>query len=275
MCISMAACSAVGNKSKTPNSAGNNTTPTVCDINDKNGTDYSIVRDNGEYFIVFNDVATYQDGMQQLGSVKFSSMKDFKDSVTKGTLTDEQKSIMATAFKKDNDGKILACDFDNLFVPQVPETASIGNVYWKGGNRYSFKLIFEEEIRGTFYYLPESNYNSGYQKYYLDFFEWDTINVTSTKKLDDNKVETYYSTGAGDLKRVRYSLSDGEKIFAIDKTYRLRMDNIKLETSSDIPFSIVLYCIDGEERYVISLHGFTSDPTDEWLLSFGIEKFSE
>ena len=28
-----------------------------------------------------------------------------------------------------------------------------------------------------------------------------------------------------------------------------------------------------EERYVITLYGFEEDPTDDWLLSFGIEKY--
>ena len=265
MCISLVACSAVGNKSKTPNSGAN----------DENGTDYSIVRDNGEYFIIFDDIATYQGDMQELASISFPSMKEFKDTVTKGKLTDSQKRIMATAFKRDDDGKILACDFDNLFVPKLPATGSVTDVSWSGGNNYSFSMNLDGEIFGWYHYLTESEYTELYQRDYLNLFERKNINVTSTETIDDNKSVIYSSTSAGEFKDVRFTLSAGEKTFVVDKTYRLKMNDLEIKTSSDVPFSIALYCIDGEERYVISLYGFTSDPSDEWLLSFGIEKFSE
>lgn len=238
--------------------------------------DYSIVRDNGEYFIIFDDITIYQNGgLQQLGILDFSSMKEFKDSVTKGTLTDSQKRIMATSFKKDENGAILACDFDNLFVPTLPKTGSVATVSWTGGKNYSFELTFGNEMFGWLSYMTKESYTSRYQKNYLNLFERESIEVTSTENLGDNKVAIYHSTSAGELKNIRYSLTDGEKTIIVDKTFRLRMDNPKLETSSTVPSEIILYCEDSEERYVITLYGFVEDPTDDWLLSFGIEEFTE
>ena len=66
------------------------TNDSIVDIEDNN-SDYNIVGNNDGNFIVFDDPSVYKVQNQQLATVIFSSMKEFRDSVTKGRLTEQQK----------------------------------------------------------------------------------------------------------------------------------------------------------------------------------------
>ena len=107
------------------------------------------------------------------------------------------------------------------------------------------------------------------------FFERKNINVTATEHLDGNKDVTYYSTSFGKFKRVRYTLNDNGRSLIVDREYRLQINHDFLEASKDIPSAIEIYCVEGDLRYYIGLTGFVEDPTDAWLLQFGMEKFDE
>ena len=65
------------------------------DINKYNNSDYSIIESDDGYSIIFENSEKYKvsDDMQacMLGSIDFPSMKEFKDTVTKGLLTDRNK----------------------------------------------------------------------------------------------------------------------------------------------------------------------------------------
>lgn len=221
--------------------------------------DYSVISRDGEHFIVFDDITRYQDGMQDgcilYSGVEFPSIKAFKDTVTQGKLDDKQKRIIATVFEKDDRGTVLSCDFNNLYEPKLPAAGSIRSVLWSGTS-YAFVLKLNNGVSGSLSYLTESDYDS-----YQDLFS------------GKNKKTTYYSNSAGDFMNVKYSLSADGKTFVVDKLYRLRMNNTETKTSSDVPSHIRLYCSEGDEKYTINLYNFTEDPTDDWLLSFGMKKY--
>jgi len=257
----------------------NNNTQTSEDIDSENNaenmSDYSIIQKDGEYFIVFDDISVYQNHPHQdIANVSFPSMKNFKYSVTKGLLTDSQKRIMATSFKKNADGSIKSCDFNNLYVPILPETGNTNKVGWSGQS-YSFPLSFENGISGTLSCLTESQFESKYQMDYVDVLNRETTTITKTESLGDGKTAIYYTTSTGNLKRIRYSLIDGDKTIIVDKNFRLKMDDPKLETSDTIPSNIRMYCTENGQNYYISLYGFTENPTDSWLSKFGITVFKD
>ncbi len=267
MCISMSACST-------------NVSSDGSELNEKdvynsaqgNDSDYTLVRDNGKFLIAFDDLGTYQvDHQDIVETVEFATMKEFKDRVTKGLLTDSEKRMMAT-FEKDSAGAILTCDFNNLYAPKLPNGGAVNRISWRGQS-YLFDLAWEDGVFGWLTYLTESQYNSRYQEDYLNFFDRDTITVTKRESPGDGKMAFYYTTHTGQLMNLRYSLTDGEKTIVVDKTFRLRMDYIDLPTSSTVPSEIVLYGTSEEGYWYIVLYGFTEDPTDEWLTSFGLQKY--
>ena len=254
LCIAMSACS--NGESKQNSQA-----------------DYKIIQKNGEYFILFDDLSTYQNDACQMAVISFATMKEFKDSVTKGLLTEGQKEIVVSSFERDSTGAIKVCDFNNLYVPKMPTNGTVDSVYWSGAS-YSFSLDLGNDLFGSLYSLTESQYNEIYQRDYLDLFNRDTITVTKTETLEDGKVAIYYTTRAGQLMNMRYTLETGDQTIVVDKTFCLQMDT-PLPTSATVPSSIELYCTSSEGFYDVSLYGFTQDPTDEWLASFGLQKYVE
>jgi hypothetical protein len=239
---------------------------------DNNKSDYRLVSENGEYFIVFDNPAAYQVSNQETATIDFLTMKEFKDSVTKGKLTDTQKEIMATAFPKNSVGAVKTCDFNNLYIPKLPQGCATSGVSWQGQS-YSFELVLSNDSFGWLHYLTEDQFVSRFQEDYVKYFDKDTITVTKTEILEDGKEATFYSTRAGQLMNVRYTLSVGEKTIVVDKTFRLQMNNSELSTSSTVPSNVALYCTSDEGFYYISLYDFVDDPTDEWLLNFGLQKY--
>lgn len=256
MCIMLSACSTHDNQSK----------------NEDKYSDYKLISENNEFFIVFDDLNMYQEENQDTATIDFSTMKEFKDSVTKGLLNDTQKRIMATAFQKNSAGAIKVCDFNNLYIPKLPTNGVVNGVSWQGQS-YSFGLSLSDGVFGLLAYLTESQFNRSYQEDYVGLFNRDTINVTKTETLDDGKVATYYTTRTGELMNVRYTLTVGTTIIEVDKTFRLKMQSSELPTSSTVPSNVELYITSGDTFCYVSLYDFSEDPTDEWLSNFGLERF--
>ena len=241
-----------------------------------NQVDYRIVRENGQCFIVFDDITVYQReyppdvDINVVADVEFDTIQAFKDSVTKGKLTYAQKEIIANAFPRNSDGKIPCCDFDKLYAPVLPVGGTVGGVSWKG-EAYSFQLTLNDNTSGYLHCLTEESYLDKYQYHYLDFFDRDTITVTKTEDLGNGKVATYYTTIAGELMNIRYGYAKGNRNFVIDKTFRLKMNNPELTPASEeIPSVIDLFCRSAEGYFHISLYDLCEDPSDDWLSAFGI-----
>lgn len=268
LCISMSGCSNAINEKD------------VYAASQNSYSDYKLFRDNGEFVIILNNLDSYLGNNQECASatIDFDNMKDFKDTVTKGLLTAAEKSIMA-GFKKNSDGAIITCDFNNLYVPIVPDNFEVGGVSWEGSN-YGFSLLSDDGAFGSFIYLPEDTYNNIFQSEYSNFFDRDLITVTKSEILEDGKEETFYTTRSGQFKKICYSLTDGEKTIVVDKAFWLQIDNSNydlsafgIETSSTVPNDIHLYCISEEGFCYISLFKLNEDPTDEWLANFGLQKY--
>lgn len=235
--------------------------------------DYSIVYDNGQYFIVYDDISEYQNASNvDLASVDFATVSDFKNAVTKGLLTESQKATMAKAFQKSENGAVYICDFNNLYIPKLPKQSTVRSVSWSG-EMYSFSISLEDGVTGSLLYLTNEQYEKMYQDDYQGFYDNQNVTITKTETLENGKEEIFYSTDAGDFKLVRYSVSSKGKNIIVDETYRLRLNYPISSTSSTVPSSIDIYCIDQDQKCIIYLYDLKKAPTDEWLLEFGLEKY--
>ncbi|MBR7122913.1 MAG: hypothetical protein IKC95_05610 [Oscillospiraceae bacterium] len=262
MCIMLSACA----------NPGMNEQPDTPGEYEIKCSDYTLIGKNNEFFMMFDDINIYQSQgpeSQVKGTIEFPTMKDFKDSVTKGLLTDYQKEI-AAGFQKNRAGEIMTCDFDNLYIPTLPKNGVIKVISWDG-QTYRFRANLNDEVWATISYMTKDDFDSTYQNNYLEFFNSDSITVTKT--LDDGKIATYFTTKAGDFMRMRYTMTVGTKIITVDKEFRLRANSDYQPASSTVPLSVDLYITSGDKFCYISLYGFSEDPTDAWLSCFGLEKY--
>ena len=225
------------------------------------------------HYIEFNNELLYNiDGANGLANLEFASVKEFKNAVTQGQLAEWQKIVIATAFPKDENGKILSCDFDHLYQPALPQGWKTECVYW-GGESYSFGIASNQSF-GFIHYYPETQYQSIYHEEFTDYFDRDTIRVTKIEKIEnDTETKTYYSTVAGDMMQVRYTLSNETASITVDKTYRLKMIDETLPCSSDVPSNITLYCEYGSIYYVVDLFDLCEDLKDSMLFNFTMSLF--
>lgn len=267
LCISFSACSSASNK-------------TDVYATNHNNSDYTLIRNNNKFALAFDNFDVYRENSDDcaLATVEFPNMKEFKDTVTKGLLTDSQKRIVA-GFPKNNDGTIITCDFNNLHVPEVPDDIAVGTVDWRGADYY-FGLHSDDGAFGWLVCFPEYLYDSIFQSDYLNSFDNSMITVTKSEVLEDGTQEIFYTTSNGQLKNIRYSFTDNGKTIFVDKQFILQLDNSNydlslfgLKVSSTVPECIYLYGISEEGYYTVSLYNLTNDPTDEWLANFGLRQY--
>ena len=236
--------------------------------------DYTLIKNENGCYLTFDDISKYQNnsnGGSVLADVVFKSIKDFKDSVTQGLLTDDDKYIVAS-FPKNTDGSIKTCDFNNLYEPILPQGSSITKVLWESDN-YSFRIIEEDVYYGYFNIFTAEDYMRIYQDEYENALNKDTITITETEEAD-GKVIIHYKTKAAKLKLERYTLQSGDKTIIIDKKFIITGDPI-LNPSDTVPSNIRLYCNEGDKYYIINIDTVYEDPTDEWLLEFGLKPYIE
>ena len=247
------------------------------DQTDSHGTDtvkYSLVRIGENNYMVFDNISKYNSASRnELATLTFKSVKEFKDSVTKGELKDWQKEVIATAFPKDGD-KVLTCDFDHLLVPVMPDDIQIDSVGWSGES-YSFSFIIPDGAFGIMYVYPENQFDRVYSSRYEDFFKNDLIHINQTKQKDDGKTETYYSTSAGNFMQARYSLTGEGKTVIVDKTYRLYMNDLSLKCSDTVPSEVRLYFFEDGVKYIYDFFELVEDITDDFIIELGIEEYAE
>ena len=233
--------------------------------------DYSIIEYEGQKYIVFEDVSIYESIENDVANVDFDNIKEWKDTVINGNLSIYQKAIIATAFARDEVG-IPICDFDNLYEPNLPSGWTVASVLW-GGDGYGFTLRSDTGGSASINCLPKYAYDKRFERNYENLFDSYTITVTDTVVTEDCKTKIFYSTFAGNLMQIRYEISDGERTFIVDETYRLDMVDKSLITSSTVPSHVTLYCEDKGACFVVYLYGLTTKTSEDWLAQFYLKEY--
>jgi len=197
--------------------------------------DYSLITVDGNHYLVFDNVLnhTYTYPPQEAW-VMFDSITEWKDHVTKGTLSDYAKAIIVVAFEK-NDIGFKICNFNNLFVPVLPEDVVSSTVRW-WSESYSFYIEVDETAYGYITCYTEEQYQLA---------------------CDSSSNSHLYQT--------QYTLQSGNKMFTV---YEGSNSNGEIEYMR-------MNCIEGDLYYSITLSNLTEKPSEEWLLSFGLTPYVE
>lgn len=238
------------------------------------GEDYSVVKEDGRCYIVFDDISKYKI-MDCLGNthsrvapqLSFGSVETFVDAVTRGNLPPWKKKTMAE-FTRDEEGRILSCDFHNLYTPTMPYGCHVNRVFWTG-KLYEFR-IRSEEAKGSIQLCTEASYARYYDDY-VGFFDSSAEEIRETVQLSKEQI-IYYTYKSQNMAKVRYSFTEGNKKVYVDKTYKLESSKAKV-TSFDIPERVEMYCGQDGQYYIVTLHSFTSAPSDSWFADFGLKKY--
>ncbi len=236
--------------------------------------DYRLLKQDGKRYIVFDEVQIYDsddvENQVDEASIFFNDVTEFKNAVTRGNLTEHQKSIVAQSFAKDAYG-IRTCDFDRLSVPATPDSVTVDGVYWEGES-YTYSLFSPEIECGTMLFMTPEHYSEHYQRQYVTLFDRDTVGVTDTSVTDDGKTVIHYTTRNGELMDIRYTLETDEKTLIVAERYRINVGYV--ENSDTIPSSIQIYCSNDDGAcFYVWLYGFTAKPTEEWLSQFGMKLY--
>jgi len=241
---------------------------------------YEIIDKNGEFYIVF-DEATMSDSFKsqnvQLGSVKFSSVEEFKKTVEEKSFDRSQLSIIYKSFSKNSEGMIKICNIKDLRIPQVASEVEYSAFHWRG-ETYSYYLQSSSGVNGYFHCYTDEIYEQYYATEYVDFFSQDTIRVTKEEWEEERNADIYYySTSQASSKKIRYILFNeaNNETLIIDEKYILSLSSNLLPTSESVPYSIEIYGGKSGSRFVIYLNGFTERPSVEWLMQFGTELYKE
>ena len=234
-------------------------------------SDYTIQRIDDQCYMVFDDISACKikpiEGadIYYITWLEFSSVAELKNSVTQHLLDEGDKSIVATFFEEGEHG-IRVCDFDRLLVPTLPEGYESLGLYWTG-EQYSHCTESTSYGTATFKCNSVEGYERDLERDYISSFDKDFKREHPDYKeeelADRNAVQITYEN----TKHIRYTLTTEDKVFKVDEIYSAVTDIT--------PNCVKVYCTEGEFNYIIELRRLIERPSEEFLLSFGMELYSE
>ncbi len=236
--------------------------------------DYQIIEIEGNTYFSFDDESRYKDlsTSQMAPVVSFKSMRAFYEGMNCGTLTEEQKKIVAK-FDRNEAGQIQICNTNNLVTPIVPEDVQIRSIDWYG--KY-YSAMIGGDVYGYITPCDKATYNKRAEE--VSITQNERITITSVEFDEDRNAEvTNYNTKNARLKQIRYTVQSGDRQIVVIEKYNLEVLNPSvegmLEISDTVPASIQLFCIE-DGRYSYGwLTSFEERPTVEWLKDWGLSGF--
>ena len=236
------ACSKVGDTTDTPLVTTPDESSTESESETaKNPTDekdYSIEYRDGKYFIVFEHPEYYFDESIPMEDVWREDWRDLRNAVLNGELSILEKAIIIDNFLNDTKN-IEIPDFYNFYGPTVPETLTVcDDLTWQG-DFYMF-IVENDDVFCQFLVYTERAYQEAFDRKHTN------IELGKNKTLQS------------------YTIQDGDKTILVDKIY----SSSKLDC-------INLFGVQDGRCFIVEIHDVPEAPTDEWLLSFGLERYVE
>ena len=238
---------------------------------------YKIEKEDGNYFLIFDEIYNNKAddgfmGCEYAPFIYFHSVKEMKEKVLNGKLTDEQKEIMSR-FPKDEHGKIRIIDFNSLYKPILPSDLDCAGIEWEGYS-YSYCVLNKQNIHeGYITLLDKSEYDRDFQYKFIDIIQNNplvTIIKTETE-IERNATIYYCKTGSADTKTIVYKISVPNGELYIKEQYCVSHISDSVECSDTIPQIVtIIGSMNGGyfQHYVVSP---SERPGVEWLSQFGIE----
>lgn len=203
--------------------------------------------------------------------IPFKSLEELRDTIINSKFTDSQLNIIRMDFVDKDTKKIQICNPNKLYQAVYPEKFEVTMFIWEGLT-YSWILDSEESYL-SMSYITKEDFDSLYKQDISEIGELAT--VTKTEKIDDrNSNVSYYTTVAGEFKRVCYKLEQGEKTLYVAETYYLKgyTDYIKNNVLLDVPKSITILGKQNNEYFRVYLSGVEQRPSIEYLFEFGLKE---
>lgn len=232
---------------------------------------YDIVVKNGKYYIVFEEEIGISNGGVQLSSIRFSSLKELKDTILEKKFSQAQLNTIKNAFPRNESG-IMICNPNMLYEPVLPNKMKTREVHLSGLS-YFFAIEEIGVANGFFQYHTSEEYREVFKRDYEEYFFNPLMYITDRRQVADrDAVITYYNTSKAELKTIQYQIGG----LYILEDYILSCTNAGGLTVSDtVPTSVKIYGKKNGLCFVLYLHGFEERPTVEWLSSFGIREFTD
>ena len=202
-----------------------------------NEKDYTIECIDGRYYMMFEHPEYYYDETVQVVDVWRDDWTELRSAILDGGLSISEKAIIVSSWEEKN-GKYEIPDFYNFYGPVVPEELTVENdICWSYG---AYFFVMENE--GNIYMFHIAT-----ESYFQMIFE---RNHTNFEPKNQKELETY-------------ELRNGNKTITVDKIYR----------NGNLNY-IYLYGEQEGRYFIVDFKVNDTVPTDEWLLSFGLELYA-
>ena len=201
--------------------------------------------------------------------LNFTSLDELKDTIINEKFTDGQLNVIRRDFTNKDTKKIQICNPNKLYQAVYPEKYEATMLVWEG---LTYGWVFDNSY-GNINYITKERFDYSYKQDFSDFTEMQTVSKTENIEDRDSTV-TYYTTVAGEFKRVCYKLEQGEKTLYVAEKYCLEgyTDYTKNNVSLDIPKSITILGEQENEYFRIYLSKLEQRPSEEYLLEFGLRE---
>ena len=202
--------------------------------------------------------------------LNFTSLDELKDTIINEKFTDGQLNVIRRDFTNKDTKKIQICNPNKLYQAVYPEKYEATMLVWEG---LTYGWVFDDKEISSISYITKERFDYSYKQDFSDFTEMQT--VSKTEKIEDrDSTVTYYTTVAGEFKRVCYKLEQGEKTLYVAEKYCLEgyTDYTKNNVSLDIPKSITILGEQKNEYFRIYLSKLEQRPSEEYLLEFGLRE---
>ena len=238
---------------------------------------YSLVREGGEHYLQFHEDMV-DDGEKYAAPdwpvpveyPHFPTVGEMRQGILSGEIkgdfdtAEHSYSYLAWIERdKDENGRVKTFDPDELYELRVPEDVTIKQVVWRGGF-YTFRISSNGSVNNA---APcdEAVCRREYER------------LCGLRPMPDrhepsgeNHLSLWYNMGCGeDALRREYQIGEGDKTRHIVEIYPSQQDTL--------PKTVVIFgrengsCFYAVVRPAVR---FKERPTEEWLLSFGLDKWS-
>ena len=230
-------------------------------------------KENGEYYLLMgsNESTDPDDNCfyPVYPVVMFDSVEEMKNDIESLNFTEEELEAIET-FDRDDEGRIMICDLDQLYQPVFPSDLPEYRVVWKGVN-YGFLFGYVNDPNRIEFELTSQEY---YEREVGNLLDEDNYAEMTPQIEEDRDATVYYYTATVyqdgvhtdvERKQVLYTYNKDGNTFYVYEYYDV--------ASNPAPKYIDVYGAVADKFVHLHVSNLTVRPSIEWLSSFGLEEF--
>lgn len=236
-----------------------------------------LVKENGSYYLIVDELnsdsySANNSSLRIAPSLRFESIEELKNDIETANFTKSELKELRR-FEKDEDGKILICNLDDLYEPVFPAEYSEYTVILVG-NYYNFRAETAADSNSVYFQVTTQEHFERERDEILS--SGDDLREATTSVVGDRNATVYtYSATESDgkrrteveRKRLIYSFEKDGETFYVLESYRYSSDST--------PYMITV-CGPSKDKYIILyITDLQTRPSIEWLSSFGLVEYSE